>query len=500
MALSLINVGTTANDGTGDPLRTAFQTVNTAITAVNDAIVVGTGKTTFKDDSGSVGVTVLTSGFVGVANTTPTSPLHVSASGGSGVPALLVSDTSFSSAAPVIRVDGWRQDNNSSQIFAGGIALTRYNPNAAISNAITLGNIYFGGNHTNGTATNMVYGASISAAAEGTFNSAADAPTALVFRGGVTGGQANLTTANATIGTEFARIASNGDFIWKNGGLTTGMTWDASANSNAGGLGIGTTAPLGNLSVLGEGRLVTIGDSGLSNTPVIKSTNAEGSSYAFLSYDAYDHKFKVSGTEVLRIANTGDTLFYNAGATIGMTWDASANSNAGGLGIGTATPLAPLHVVGRAAFGSKTPFTSTTGATFTAASSYSPGLEVRNYDAAGWARLDVRHDSASGEFLVYQDAAGGVFFRNNSGASTLMQWMQGTAVLMTLNATGELGIGTSSPTAQVDLSGDKIRIRTAKTPASASATGNAGDICWDANYIYVCTATNTWKRSAIATW
>ncbi len=39
-----------------------------------------------------------------------------------------------------------------------------------------------------------------------------------------------------------------------------------------------------------------------------------------------------------------------------------------------------------------------------------------------------------------------------------------------------------------------------KTPASASATGTAGDICWDASYIYVCTAKNTWKRAWIATW
>jgi len=38
------------------------------------------------------------------------------------------------------------------------------------------------------------------------------------------------------------------------------------------------------------------------------------------------------------------------------------------------------------------------------------------------------------------------------------------------------------------------------TPSSASDTGATGTICWDANYIYVCTATNTWKRSAIATW
>lgn len=37
-------------------------------------------------------------------------------------------------------------------------------------------------------------------------------------------------------------------------------------------------------------------------------------------------------------------------------------------------------------------------------------------------------------------------------------------------------------------------------PANASATGTAGQIAFDTNYIYVCTATNTWKRVAIATW
>lgn len=39
-----------------------------------------------------------------------------------------------------------------------------------------------------------------------------------------------------------------------------------------------------------------------------------------------------------------------------------------------------------------------------------------------------------------------------------------------------------------------------QTPASASATGTAGTIAWDASYIYICTAANTWKRVAIATW
>lgn len=39
-----------------------------------------------------------------------------------------------------------------------------------------------------------------------------------------------------------------------------------------------------------------------------------------------------------------------------------------------------------------------------------------------------------------------------------------------------------------------------QTPASAAAAGVAGTIVWDASFIYVCTATNTWKRVAIATW
>ena len=40
----------------------------------------------------------------------------------------------------------------------------------------------------------------------------------------------------------------------------------------------------------------------------------------------------------------------------------------------------------------------------------------------------------------------------------------------------------------------------AGTPASATATGNAGQVTWDADYIYVCIATDTWKRVAISTW
>ena len=63
-----------------------------------------------------------------------------------------------------------------------------------------------------------------------------------------------------------------------------------------------------------------------------------------------------------------------------------------------------------------------------------------------------------------------------------------------------VGIGITEPTTQLDISGDGMRIRTPRTPASATAPGNVGDICWDAGFVYVCTATNTWRRSALTAW
>jgi hypothetical protein len=64
-----------------------------------------------------------------------------------------------------------------------------------------------------------------------------------------------------------------------------------------------------------------------------------------------------------------------------------------------------------------------------------------------------------------------------------------------------LNIGASSqPTAPLQVSGNTIRLTTAKTPASAAAACNQGDIVWDSGFVYVCVSTNTWKRVAIATW
>lgn len=71
---------------------------------------------------------------------------------------------------------------------------------------------------------------------------------------------------------------------------------------------------------------------------------------------------------------------------------------------------------------------------------------------------------------------------------------------MSFQPNGNIGVNTTAPSQKMDINDSSIRVRTAKTPASASASGNRGQIAWDSNYVYVCTNTNTWKRTAISTW
>lgn len=90
------------------------------------------------------------------------------------------------------------------------------------------------------------------------------------------------------------------------------------------------------------------------------------------------------------------------------------------------------------------------------------------------------------------DHAGNLVINTNrgtdSGSITLATGANGN-ITVAPNGTGKVVLGT-----------DVVNVSESKTPASATATGTAGDVCWDADYIYVCIATDTWKRSAITTW
>jgi len=72
-----------------------------------------------------------------------------------------------------------------------------------------------------------------------------------------------------------------------------------------------------------------------------------------------------------------------------------------------------------------------------------------------------------------------------------------------LNLREELAKGTDNTLDKAvwgDLTVNGTITATPYTPASASDTGTAGQVAWDDSYIYICTATDTWKRVAVATW
>jgi hypothetical protein len=91
--------------------------------------------------------------------------------------------------------------------------------------------------------------------------------------------------------------------------------------------------------------------------------------------------------------------------------------------------------------------------------------------------------------------------------------LSGTPTLATVATSGSYSDLSGTPTlATVATSGsysDLINIPSTFTadklsntaaPATASSTGIAGEIRYDSDYIYVCVATDTWKRASIATW
>ena len=110
----------------------------------------------------------------------------------------------------------------------------------------------------------------------------------------------------------------------------------------------------------------------------------------------------------------------------------------------------------------------------------------------GTLREGLRVDGAVPEVVVNQGSDSLVDFRVESDNNTHMLFVDGT--------NDKVGINTDTPGATLDINGSAIRLRTSDTPASATALGMAGEIRWDANYIYICIATDTWRRIAHSTW
>lgn len=150
----------------------------------------------------------------------------------------------------------------------------------------------------------------------------------------------------------------------------------------------------------------------------------------------------------------------------------------GQVGIGTPTPTDALHLY------------SNTNASLR--------FKFHNQNQGGSCQVALAFNSGGYEWIPYVKYSSGnelSVWSSTLGGKVIELVSDGNVLI----PSGKLGIS-CTPTAKLDVNSDIIRLRTAKTPATAGATGNQGDICWDANFVYVCVATNTWKRTAISTW
>jgi hypothetical protein len=243
-----------------------------------------------------------------------------------------------------------------------------------------------------------------------------------------------LANGNVGIGS----TTPNAKLSVKGTGLTTGQAFQITNSSDVpkftvldnGGVGIGTTTPAYALDIFdGISSSIRISN---SSTPRVGLILQSGSS----SYEPalVDWSFNSYDLNVTSGRNNFGTISLNTRAG-GSTVSRLFVSNAGNVGIGTTTPTANLHVIG------------------------STGLYVSNSNAnANFLRVS-QFDNQT--YFDARGAGGELNFRSDDNGS----------VRLHIDAIGNVGIGTTTPTAQLTTTG---------TVRLAALTGAGSNLIVDA--------------------
>lgn len=290
--------------------------------------------------------------------------------------------------------------------------------------------------------------------------------------------RANAATAFGTNNTERMRILSTGN------------------------VGINDTAPAERLSVIGNIRFQT------TVSTAVGSLSSTASTVDLDAAGANSIRFNTNSTERARIDSSGN-LLVGSGLSATARLVVASTTSTGEMriqGSGTNSFYGSLYKDNGTGEFRITQADGGVGMTFYTGSSPSERMRIDSSGNVGigtsspGAKLAVASGNVNlTDLYALNWGVQSTYIYGSSSAGNIKLATNNTD-RVTVDASGNVGIGTSSPSALLDVNADTVRVRTAKTPASATATGNAGDICWDSNYIYVCVATNTWKRSALSTW
>lgn len=258
-------------------------------------------------------------------------------------------------------------------------------------------------------------------------------------------------------------------------------------------------------------QYVTLDDSqSLTNktltTPIISST-ASGSTAGRLGYNGgvlsfgngSSQKTVVTLDDSQALTNksvNGVTLVNNGAGTSFLANDGIYKTVSGNASYWTQYSADEIYYPGNISVGQST-ITSEVALSITTTSDDNYGLHI-------WATNQI------GALISAESHNQAVYIENSSDGESLYVLNNGTGEGIVIDANSNTGLScytANSLSYSAEITGGKGLIASQYSlsgfqtaPASATATGSKGEIRFTADYIYVCTATNTWKRTALTTW
>ena len=256
--------------------------------------------------------------------------------------------------------------------------------------------------------------------------------------------------------------------------------------------------------VTNGGDRVTIDDTGnvgIGNTsPLNKLQVSDGSVGIDSQYMIRDNR---NNTILQQSANTAAS---NRSLTIGNATYSNVIIPNGNVGIGTTSPSAKLEVSGDLRISSdQTSLIKISNESnedyFTVSQSTNnkPTLSLGDIDEQYGTLLTV--DVESEEVVIFTN---GTVKIGDNGFGNSTQFIVDDVNQKFTFTNGNVGIGTTTPSQKLEVDGqvlsDGYRLAAMQTaPAARNSTGTLGEIVIDGNHMYVCYATNSWSRVALAT-
>lgn len=301
-------------------------------------------------------------------------------------------------------------------------------------------------------------------------------------------------------------------------GTTAATTWSTSGTQ------IGVNAVSGfagnflDFRINGGSTVFTLSSAGAVNCGIIQCSTLTSTNRFTTSFNGGASLPVITATGTLFTGGTGTTTFPQYFAQSGAATGATTWSTAGTyLGVNADSGFTGSVIDYHRNGGSSLFRIDSSGSVFASGSTTTVTVFASQQIGSTWTA------QASNSVITTSAApfSGGTgtttfpqWFSNGAGATAATNWSTsgtvfganihtsvGNFVDYKIDGTSQFTVsGTGSVVAAGTVTATSLIEPAATTPASAAAAGVMGTIVWDTGFIYVCTATNTWKRVAIATW